>query len=103
MIRRTLNILLGLSASLLVSQGAFAEQDRAFGYDPYHRFGYERPRAGTTEESRNKKELYKSAVPSMPGHDVYYVYGSDAREIKNPRSAPTALQIRDALGTQAGA
>jgi hypothetical protein len=101
MIHRTLTLALGFSASILAAQGALAGQDQAFGYDAFYQFGYERPIAAA--DSRDTSHLYKSAAPQMPGYEVDYVYGSDARAIASSGSTVTAMQIRDALGEQAGA
>jgi hypothetical protein len=100
MIRRTFTLVLGLSASLFAAQGALAAQDPAFGYDPFHQFGYERPVANV---STAPSGMFKSTPPQIAGQEVDYVYGSDARMIKKPGMPQTALQLRDALGRQSGA
>jgi hypothetical protein len=100
MTRRTLTLALGLSASLFAAQGALASQDPAFGYDAFYQFGYERPVAAASADT---SRLFKSTPPQMAGQEVDYVYGSDARSIAKPGTPQTALQVRDALGRQAGA
>jgi len=103
MTHRTLTLALGLSASLFAAQGALASQDSAFGYDAFHQFGYGRPvAAARADTSADTSRLFKSTPPQIAGQEVDYVYGSDARVIANPGTPQTALQVRDALGHQAG-
>lgn len=99
---RNLVIALGLTLSLVAAQRTLAAQDPALGYDPFHQFGYERPVAAT-KESGDTTALYKRVVPQMPRYEVDYVYGSDARQFARSGPTQTVLQIRDALGEQAGA
>lgn len=88
---RKLATFAALSTSL-VSAGAFAAQDPAFGFDPYHQFGYSRNVASGTGAE---------IAPAPIGYEVYYVYGSDARM---PKQQVLSLnQLRDILGQQPGA
>jgi hypothetical protein len=100
MTRRKLTFALSLSASLFAAQSALASQDIAFGYDPFHQFAYERPAAAASADAGH---MFKATPPRIAGQEVDYVYGSDARAIAKPGMPQTALQVRDALGRQAGA
>jgi hypothetical protein len=99
MTRNALAAAFCISASLVGAQGALAAQDQAFGYDAFYQFGYERAAVATVDTSH----LYKPVTPQLPGYEVDYVYGSDARAIAGSGTTQTAMQIRDALGVQSGA
>jgi hypothetical protein len=99
MTRTALVAAFGISASIVGAPGALAAQDPAFGYDAFHQFGYERAAVATVDTSH----LYKRVMPQLPGYEVDYVYGSDARAIARSGTTQTAMQIRDALGVQPGA
>jgi hypothetical protein len=96
---RTIALVFGLSASLLAMQGALGSQDPALGYDPFHQFGYDRPAHLPTGTG----DLFRSGALLLPGYEIDYVYGSDARAIAAGGTTRTAMQLRDALGEQAGA
>jgi hypothetical protein len=91
MIKRTIAAVLAVSGSL------FAAQAFANGNDVWYQFGYDR-HAGKTVSAATQS----APVASYVGYDVDYVFGSNARIVKD-QPVQSALQIRDALGAQAGA
>lgn len=99
MIRKTIVITLGISAAVFSAHGAIAAQDPAFGYDAFHQFGYERQVAAAVDTSH----LYKSTAVPLPGFEVDYVYGSEARALARSSATQTVMDVRDALGSQPGA
>jgi hypothetical protein len=89
---RKLAAFAALSASL-ASTGALAVQDPAFGYDPFHQFGFSRDIVPGTGPG---------ITPAPIGYEVYYQYGSDAR-MPHEQMMLMLKQLRDVLGEQPGA
>jgi hypothetical protein len=87
------------AAVLAVSGSLFAAQAFANGNDVWYQFGYDR-HAGKTVTA--PAAIKSAPVASYIGYDVDYVFGSNARMVKD-QPVQSALQIRDALGMQAGA